>query len=60
MIDLQFPQLLTELPGVLIDGGDEIIGQTQLLQRWQPIQPRFSNSRQIIEIQLPRQWKRYR
>lgn len=33
MIDLQFPQLLTELPGVLIDGGDEIIGQTQLLQR---------------------------
>ena len=50
--DLQFSELLAKLPGILVDGADAIVGQSELLQRRQAVKPGFRYRCDVVVIQL--------
>lgn len=44
---------LAELPGVGADPADGVVGQVQLLQRQEPVEPALTHLRQVVVLQLP-------
>lgn len=52
-MDSQLGELLAELPGVRSDPADGVVGEVELLQSQQAVQPALIHLRQVVVVQLP-------
>lgn len=52
-LDSQLGELLAELPGVRSDPADGVVGEVELLQSQQAVQPALIHLRQVVVVQLP-------
>lgn len=52
-LDSQLGKLLAELPGVRSDPADGVVGEVELLQSQQAVQPALIHLRQVVVVQLP-------